>query len=81
MHDTKYKDFRFGQIVKHNVRKSFNRPVTNAIVNRCTTFRICSQLIYRSANTYHKVRPEVWLPAIVPFRGAEHIGIKEWVIA
>ena len=73
MHDSKYKDFRFRQIVKHNVRKSFDRPVTNAMIDGCTTFGIRDQLIHRPPDTCDKVRSEIRLSAIVPFSGVEHI--------
>ena len=81
MHDAEHKQFRFGQIVKYYVRKSFHGPVVNAIVGRCTTFGICNQLVYGSPNTCHEIRAKIWLPGIVPFSSVKHVKIKERMVA
>lgn len=62
------------------IGKSFRRPVTNAIVSRCTAFRICNQLIYSSPNTCQEIRAKIWLPSIVPFSSVKHIRIKERMV-
>jgi hypothetical protein len=55
MHDAKYQNFRFGQVVKHHMGESLDWPVANAVVNRCASLGICNQLINGSPNACDKV--------------------------
>lgn len=73
VHNAKDKYLRVCKVVEHYVGKAFYRPVTNAVVNRSSSLRICDQTIHRDLDARNKICAQRCLSVVIPFSGVKCI--------